>query len=90
MDPTPARLAELVLYLPKRPASIKIQTCPWSGALKVGRWELSNSRERMQPTSIEKIDHIDGIQEWCNKQRDSFTLLPWASRAGAEIVYRAD
>jgi len=84
---TAARLTELVLYLPKRPASIKIHTGPWSGALTVSEWELSNSRETMRPTAVAEVDHLDQVEEWFNGQSDRFTLLPWASRAGVKIVY---
>jgi len=84
---TADRLTELVLYLPGRPASITISTSSWSGALTVRTWELSNSREQVQPTSVEDVDHIESITEWLDGQSTGFTLSPWASRSGARIVY---
>jgi len=87
---TADRKVELVLYLPRRPASIKIHTSPWSGALTVADWELSDSREVMRPTTVEEVDHLEKIEEWLNGKSDRFALLPWASRAGVRIVYRAE
>jgi hypothetical protein len=84
---TADRFTELRLFLPQRPTAIQLGTCSWSGALTVSEWQLFNSRGDMEPTAVEDIDHVEKIEAWRAGESDSFDLLPWASVAGAKIVY---
>ncbi len=85
--PTPAPASELVLYLPARPASLRIDTSSWSGALGVNGFRLFKPGNEIPSKAVTDADHVEQVEAWPRNPNPGFTLLPRASKAGIRIVY---
>ncbi|MBI3920479.1 MAG: hypothetical protein HY318_03585 [Armatimonadetes bacterium] len=78
---------EWIMYLPKQPAAVCIDTVPWSGTLHVRTLEISQSKRTLTAKSYSDADHVNDIAEWISGKSPSFALSPWASRSGVRIAY---
>ncbi|MBT3379068.1 MAG: hypothetical protein HN742_20545 [Lentisphaerae bacterium] len=81
---------EIVLLLPRRPASLTFRTSSWTGTLRVSSLELSHSSVGvLQPTAVIDVDHTTGATEWVEREGRgaAFALSPYASTASATVVY---
>lgn len=78
---------EWIMYLPKQPTAVRIDTACWSGTLHVRALEISQSKRTLTAKSYSDANHANGIAEWISAGSSSFALSPWNSTSGVRIEY---